>query len=526
LLFRLAQVHFRKAQTTDALQIVGMISGKVLPEMEGDIAFLHAQLLMDQGRMTDAIAILTDLRKKLVFLGLPNYKKQTKRLLGFTDYNLGVAHLLTGNKNEGYRQFDLAGQLSSEDETVLAIRDQANLALGEELLNEGAYGPAGLVLDRVRLEGPLSTQALLFAGWDAALQNDCKNALVPWTLLSERESTDSAVQDSLLAVPYCYSKLGLYTKSANLYDRAVEIFDAEVEKLNHSIESIHEGRLLNGLEREDVKRNANWVVELRNLPEMPETFYLLDLMASQSFQAVLKNFLEMKQLLKRIDRWQQDLPAYIELISKRRAHFEPKLPKIDARFRKLELRMKDVHKQRETVGHQLSSMKVAPRPFLLATDQERADLGKIDHLDRLLQPYHVVKTKARIDRLRGLIFWSMYSSFDQRLIAAQANFSRLDSAMKKLSHQYDRYVLIRAATSESFTGYDNLLATLDKRIEGVRGEIESVAKRQGQLLEEMAVNELVKRRKKIREMQVKARFAMADSFDRATMKKASGEGGQ
>ena len=40
--------------------------------------------------------------------------------------------------------------------------------------------------------------------------------------------------------------------------------------------------------------------------------------------------------------------------------------------------------------------------------------------------------------------------------------------------------------------------------------------RQGHMLETMAVNELTRRRERLAEFQIKARFAMADSYDRAT----------
>jgi hypothetical protein len=40
--------------------------------------------------------------------------------------------------------------------------------------------------------------------------------------------------------------------------------------------------------------------------------------------------------------------------------------------------------------------------------------------------------------------------------------------------------------------------------------------RQGHMLETMAVNELTARRDRLAELQIKARFAMADSYDRAT----------
>lgn len=40
--------------------------------------------------------------------------------------------------------------------------------------------------------------------------------------------------------------------------------------------------------------------------------------------------------------------------------------------------------------------------------------------------------------------------------------------------------------------------------------------RQGRVLEKMAINELDKRRKRLEEYQIKARFALAESYDRAT----------
>jgi hypothetical protein len=40
--------------------------------------------------------------------------------------------------------------------------------------------------------------------------------------------------------------------------------------------------------------------------------------------------------------------------------------------------------------------------------------------------------------------------------------------------------------------------------------------RQGRMLETLAINELDRRRKRLEEYQVKARFALAESYDRAT----------
>ena len=42
---------------------------------------------------------------------------------------------------------------------------------------------------------------------------------------------------------------------------------------------------------------ASWVVKLRELPESPETYYLLELLASHDFQESFKNYFDLEELL-------------------------------------------------------------------------------------------------------------------------------------------------------------------------------------------------------------------------------------
>jgi hypothetical protein len=53
-------------------------------------------------------------------------------------------------------------------------------------------------------------------------------------------------------------------------------------------------------------------------------------------------------------------------------------------------------------------------------------------------------------------------------------------------------------------------------IQKAREKVGKLMARQGHMLETMAVNELTMRRERLAEFQIKARFAMADSYDRAT----------
>src|SRR4029453_7173363 len=116
--------------------------------------------------------------------------------------------------------------------------DKSNLVLGAMQFEDSRFDDARQSLDRVRLDGPFSNQALLRAGWAEATAKQYDRALVPWNILVEREPTDAAVQESMLAVPHAYASLNLHGRAAVMYGRALEQFSKQIERVDASIGSI------------------------------------------------------------------------------------------------------------------------------------------------------------------------------------------------------------------------------------------------------------------------------------------------
>ena len=504
-IFRLARIYFQKDQPENASHALDRIKGAVPGEIRDDLAFLQAQVLMANGRFDDATRILKDLQG-------------ARSLEGFTTYNLGIVLLKSGNAREGRHYLDRTGRIESDNPATVAIKDKANLVLGEKLLNESDFEGAKEVLDRVRLSGPFSNRALLSSGWADAFGERFEKALVPWTLLAEREVTDSAVQEAMLAVPYAYAKLGVYTQAALKYGKALEAFGKEIDKLSASITSIREGKFLKALVREELKQDANWVVRLRELPETPETFYLLDLMASHDFQESLKNYLDLEQLRKKLEVWPGDLVAFEDIIGQRVAYYKPMLPAIDREFRRLDSQMRLRLEQRDRIEQRLQTMLVAPRPDYLATAEERIISEQLAHLEeRVIAHSNVIEPGIgdRIRRLRGVLDWNIHTEYDQRLTVAHKNLRDLNHVIELLHKQYTSFVRTRQAATQSYQGYDGVIRSQRARITAAREKVRELMARQGQMLEMMAVNELSKRRDRLDELLVKARFALADSYDRA-----------
>jgi hypothetical protein len=246
---------------------------------------------------------------------------------------------------------------------------------------------------------------------------------------------------------------------------------------------------------------------------------LLDLMASHDFQESLKNYLDLEQLRKKLETWEGDLDAFEDIIAQRRAYYEPLLPDIDREFRRLDSLMRLRLEQKDRIGQRLKAMLVVPRPDYLATANERVLSERIALLERRLAARGVSvpgETSARIKRLRGVLHWNIYTDYDQRLTEVYQHHRDLSHEVDRLKKQYAAFVRTRQAATQSYEGYDDVIRRQRLVIAKAREKVGELMARQGQMLETMAVNELTARRERLIEFQAKARFAMADSYDRAT----------
>ena len=508
--YRLARIYFQKGQMDDALRSLERIDGKIPEAISEDVEFLRANIYLAQGRPGESFGVLKQLQ-------------DSRRFGGFASYNLGIAYLQDGQRQLALEQLDRAGQIATQDPAELAIRDKSNLVLGTILLEDGEFDGAMPYLNRVRLDGPFSNQALLSAGWASLSVENYERAVVPWSILVEREVTDGATQEAMLALPYAYGKLDVHGRAAIFYGRALDAFGVEVDKLNQSIESIREGRFLQVLIREEIRKDEDWVIRLRSLPETPDTYYLMELLASHDFQTGLQNYLDLADLRRKLLSWQGGFDAFNDMVGIRHDHYEPLLPDIDTNFRELDSRMRLRIEQHKMLVRRRDDLLTTPRPEFLATREEQAILARIEHVEALLEDGGIPAEDPlvrRLQRLKGLLSWTLETQYHERLTRFDQNLRGLDTAMAVLQQQYEQYVRARQAATHSYMGYETPISRLQARAREAVQQIDLLMARQGRVLEVVAINELTARRGRLENYRDKARFALADSYDRATQAQA------
>jgi len=163
-------------------------------------------------------------------------------------------------------------------------------------------------------------------------------------------------------------------------------------------------------------------------------------------------------------------------------------------------------------------MLTAPRPEHLATADERVVSERLDQIDRALQPGGAAEQalRLRIARLRGALTWRLRTEYHERFTQAHEHLSELNGAIAAMTEQYQSMVRTRQAATHSYVGYDVPINQLRRRVGESLRKVNLLMARQGHLVETVAINELQVRRERLGAYQSQARFAVADSYDRAT----------
>jgi tetratricopeptide (TPR) repeat protein len=408
--------------------------------------------------------------------------------------------------------------MQTRSEELLALKDKANLALGFALLQAQRAAEAKPILQRVRLEGPYSSKALLGVGWADAGMGDFKRALVPWLALRKRSLLDSAVQESFLTVPYAYAQLSAMGQAAEFYNSAIESFDGELKRIDDSIEGIRSGKLLDRLLNDDKKDTLTWYWQLTTVPNAPESRYLYALLASNEFQEGLKNYRELNFMSRNLDDWRGDVSAYDDMIDTRQEAYNRRVPKANAVLAATDL--DGLTQKRVDFESRINEIEKSNDVAALGTSGEQKIWARLKHIEEYLAAHpddpdlNEMRDTHRL--MRGVMYWRLSESFKARLWNERRSVKELEGQLKETQK---RAVLVRqalAGTPLTTGGYASRVAAVRARIDQLLDRMADVSQRQNLFLQSLAIRELEGQKQRIETYELQARYELAAIYDRTS----------
>jgi Tfp pilus assembly protein PilF len=493
--FYLGKVWYARGYLDRAEQSLRQVTGTLPPALEDEKIHLLSNILLRQGRFDEAVALLKGWK------GAPDWE-------AYAEFNLGVALVRKGDVTQ-------ADPLLTE---LLALKDRANLALGFAYLQTDRPAEAKAVLERVRLRGPYSNKALLGTGWaDAALGN-FQDALRPWLELHDRDLLDAAVQESYLAIPYAYAKLGANAQAADAYEAAIHSFDDESERLDAAIGKLRSGHLLDDLlNNEQESGRYGWFWQLKALPDAPASRYLYTVLAGHDFQEGLKNYRDLESLKRVLAGWTDSMEAYADMIDTRNKAYAERMPRTDAL---LAANGPEKHqRERDELEARLNAIEAHQDVAALGSDEEREQWARIQKIDAVLASAGdavdpELRDKARL--VKGVLQWRLNEAWRARLWQERRNFKDLDAALLEGQNRWVRVERARRNAPSNTGEFAARLAVLKRRLDALQARLTATRAAQDDLLGELAARELEGQKSRLATYEIQARFALASIYDRAS----------
>lgn len=501
--FYLAKIRYQRGYLAEAEQALARIENELPGDLEDERYILDASLLMHRQEYRRAAERLAGLR------GNSSWSHYGK-------YNLGVALVKAGDPHKGIALLEEVGRIKTQDPELEALRDKANVALGFTYLQDGWPELARGYLERVRLSGLLSNKALLGMGWAYSARDDQERALVHWSELQNRNRLDSAVQESILAVPYALGKLGAYRQSLAKYEEAIEIYNYEMNQLEASINAIRAGRLGALLLQEDTVEESGWFWKLGRLPDAAESRYLTHLLAGHEFQEALKNYRDLRFVQARLAQWLSDIGIYQDMLATRRAGFANRLPEV-LRSRRVQ-DLPKLEAERNALSETLERIENEPASELLALPQEQEQLARLARIEERLKRGvdKSTDTEERLRRLRGILTWNMAVNFKERQWEARKSLQGLNQLLQESQDRRSALERAQRETPVRFQAFEERIRALAPRIAQLHTRAQELARAQEAYLGELAVAELRQQQERLAAYLTQARFAVAQTYDRST----------
>jgi len=500
--FFLAKIWQQRGYIDKSRQALANIAGELPENLQREARMLEAQLYIDSGDYDAAIALLSEWKGKTEWSR-------------YAQFNLGVAMVRSGRIVEAQRILADLGDIDPWNEELTSIRDKANLALGYALLQDGQPQAAKGPLSRVRLSGPFSNKALLGVGWANAELEDYERALVPWMELRGRDLLDSAVQESMLAIPYALAKLDAVSQAADYYVNAIEAFYAETNRLDATIGRIESGEFFDQFVEDDPLDSTGWYWQMEHLPEGAEARYLFHLLATHEFQEGLKNYRDLSYLHSNLDEWQRSVDVFRNMLDTRREAFEERLPRVEAALERADI---DALVDRKLEFDSMLNDIEQSNDWLALASREQFDMwGEVTGLEA--NPAlgadipEAVDVRDKIRLLKGVLQWELEKGFKDKLWRIRRELRLTGEALvetQRARRQVDESIRLEPV---AFAALGERVNGLAPSIEGMKMRVEDAMSAQRAFLQRIAVGELSAQRQRLDTYTIQARFALASIYD-------------
>jgi TolA-binding protein len=491
---QLGKSRHRRGNMRAAKSALNQVGEKLKPEASDEKHHLSGLIGLLQNNESEALA------------DLDKISQQSDWTL-YGRFNQAIAHLRSDQQEQGLALLEAIGSEIDENDNIEAksIRDRANLALGYLLLELQQPENARQALQRIRLNSPASSQALLGLGWASLQLGQQEQALAPWQLLAGRNASDPSVLEAKLAIPYVLSQLEAEQQSLQGYRDAIATYEASLTQLDQLLSQVRQdGFPDNLLGDSDTEVDGD------------KRALLTFLLSGNTFQERLQDYRDLGYMDDNLRLWREKISSYRTMLSNQLTAYNQKLPRVDEHLKGDRLEQMVARKtQLKTLYEQVATTEEPP--FALANPQEKGWIARINKIKRIIKQHSADKRLAQqkdMARLmEGILTWRIATEHPARVWSLKKQMIGLEKNIEMAHQKENQLAKARAEAEGRFDAFTTRIEQLEKTLPGLHNQVKAQRRDEAGQLRQMALTRLEQRHSLINNYLVQARFGVANLLD-------------
>jgi hypothetical protein len=499
--FNLARLRYEQGYHEHARDLLSRIDDQLAPAIEAERKYLLTNLYLGNRQYDKAADLSNRIESESIWKT-------------YASYNLGVALLEDGEYEKGKNILEHLGQMESTTPELLALRDLSNLSLGLMQLRLELPEPALQSLSRIRLEGPLSNQALLASGWAWYRLQQFDRAQVPWRLLLQNNAVDAATQEAILAIPANYAESGQDKLAIRHYQNAARQFDLQLELLSNAIRSIDANDLITALRENAILHDR---ADLQRLPPSSDvTPQLHILLASSAFHREIQRYQELLDIQHSLRRWGNSFPALELMLDERRLAFEENLPLLleSSSFDEFE----QLSAQRDQYAARVEAIASSEDYLALAQAEELEHLQRLQRvagsIDKVSAQRNTAYQQDMHRLLSGLLHYQLATEYPARIWKTKKQLIQLDRALGETEYRVESLRQITERTERNFAIFQQRIGGQSQKIVALRERVAQLLGQQEKHINQLAIDAIRAQQQHIVQLRLNARFEIARIHDK------------
>ena len=501
--FFIAKLRYNQQDWDGADAAISHISEKPEKKIRDELVVLKIHQAIKQNRLDEAEYLLNE--NEIAFEWLP-----------YVVFNMASAWAREGQYEKAIKYYTYLGEEEYRKKEHIALYDKAMTASGYSYLFNKEPEKAIEQFSRVRRDSKHATRALLGYGWAAADLEDYKTALKPWAFLAKSNLVDENSQESLIAVPYAYEKLGSENLALENFKVAESRFIEEIFKLEEVIANIEGDSILEALQIE-ASEGMDWLRYAEDNQLAPQLSYLIKLFSTEAFQSSAQEMRDLLATQENLHNWQEKLTFYSDMLDEREFSRMTKNEYIAET--EMQNRIREMQGLRAELADKISRISREKDYLALASeDQEdlvfRVNRAK-EHVEALREsdPF-IEEYEEAARRYEGLLLWDASEQYSGRMWRTIKALNTLDTTLAEMRSTHGSVVGI-LNNAPDMNGYRGRIAQANNVLTAQVALTDAAVEKAKDELRDQVAGVLIAQRNRLNHYLSQSRLSIARIYDKA-----------